>query len=63
MSVSSVGSFAYMYVYVPTAWVPGAQGGHEGALGPLELESQSVVSHHRGAVNQTRVLLKSDQCS
>lgn len=43
--------------------VPGAHQGAREEVGFLELELHTIVSQHRGAVNQTLVLSKSSKCS
>jgi len=55
--------YKWLYVYMYTLCMVGAWGGGKGVSSFLELELQTIVSHHVSARDQTWVLCKSDQGS
>lgn len=55
------GCFAFVFANVFCTW--SACGGQKRMLDALELELETVVSHHKGGGKQTQVLLQSSEYS
>lgn len=52
-----------MQVHICTIYVPDDHAGQKRVSDNLEMELQTVVSHHMGAGNLTQVLCKNNKCS